>query len=58
MEVGLAVSDSALALCALLGTLLIPFLMLYQILRSKRREVSINPTGLTRLSLTRGLRPL
>ena len=35
----MAVSEYALALSALLGTLLIPFFVLYQVLRSKRRAI-------------------
>jgi hypothetical protein len=37
-----ALADFALALCALLGTLLIPFAVLYQMLRLKRRAVRVN----------------
>jgi hypothetical protein len=40
-EVYLALADFALALCALLGTLLIPFLIMCQILRVKRRAVRV-----------------
>jgi hypothetical protein len=36
-----AVSEFALALCALLGTLLVPFFVIYQMLRLKRRAVRI-----------------
>jgi hypothetical protein len=36
-----AVSEYALALCALLGTLLVPFVVLYQMLRLKRRAIRI-----------------
>ncbi|MFD5276406.1 hypothetical protein ACFWIX_02465 [Pseudarthrobacter sp. NPDC058362] len=35
----MALHDYALALCALLGTLLVPFAVLYQLLRHKRRTV-------------------
>ena len=35
----MALADFVLALCALLGTLLIPFLVLYQVLRLKRRAL-------------------
>ena len=41
MEVRMALTDYALALCALLGTLLIPFLVLLQMLRLKRRAIRI-----------------
>jgi hypothetical protein len=34
-----ALADFVLALCALLGTLLIPFLVMYQVLRLKRRAL-------------------
>ncbi|WP_306635275.1 hypothetical protein [Pseudarthrobacter siccitolerans] len=37
----MTVSDYALALCALLGTLLVPFVVLYQMLRLKRRTLGI-----------------
>jgi hypothetical protein len=36
-----AFTDYALALCALLGTLLVPFAVLYQMLRLKRRALRI-----------------
>lgn len=42
MEAVVAVSEFALALCALLGTLLVPFFVLYQLLRLKRRAISIS----------------
>lgn len=35
----MAFSEFALALCALLGTLLVPFFVLYQMLRMKRRAL-------------------
>ena len=35
----MALVDFVLALCALLGTLLIPFLVVYQVLRIKRRAL-------------------
>lgn len=38
-EVTVALVDFVLALCVLLGTLLIPFLVLYQVLRLKRRAL-------------------
>lgn len=41
MEIIVALSDYALALCALLGTLLVPFIVLYQMLRLKRRALRI-----------------
>lgn len=37
----MAISEYALALCALLGTLLVPFFVLYQMLRFKRRAVRV-----------------
>ena len=37
----MAISDYALALCALLGTLLVPFAVLYHLLRLKRRALRI-----------------
>ncbi|BCW76816.1 hypothetical protein [Arthrobacter sp. NicSoilB11] len=37
----MAFSDYALALSALLGTLLVPFAVLYQMLRLKRRAIRI-----------------
>lgn len=37
----MALSDFALALCALLGTLLVPFAVLYQMLRLKRRALRV-----------------
>lgn len=37
----MALSDFALALCALLGTLLVPFAVLYQMLRLKRRAIRV-----------------
>lgn len=42
MEALVAISDFALALCVLLGTLLIPFLVLNQLLRVKRRAIRVN----------------
>ena len=41
MEVCMSLSDYALALCALLGTLLIPFAVLLQMLRLKRRAIRV-----------------
>jgi hypothetical protein len=41
MEAVVAITDYALALCALLGTLLVPFSVLYQMLRLKRRALRI-----------------
>lgn len=41
MEIIVALSDYALALCALLGTLLVPFVVLCQMLRLKRRALRI-----------------
>ncbi|MDQ0922312.1 hypothetical protein QF038_000820 [Pseudarthrobacter sp. W1I19] len=37
----MALSDFVLALCMLLGTLLIPFFVLYQMLRLKRRAIRV-----------------
>jgi 4-amino-4-deoxy-L-arabinose transferase-like glycosyltransferase len=37
----MALADFVLALCALLGTLLIPFCVLYQLLRLKRRAARV-----------------
>jgi hypothetical protein len=39
MENTVTMSDYALALCALLGTLLVPFVVMYQMLRLKRRTL-------------------
>jgi len=36
-----AISDFVLALCMLLGTLLIPIAVLYQVLRLKRRALRV-----------------
>ena len=41
MEAAVAFSDYALALCGLLGTLLLPFAVFYQMLRLKRRALRI-----------------
>jgi hypothetical protein len=41
MEAVVAFSDYALALSALLGTLLVPFVVLLQLLRLKRRGLRI-----------------
>ncbi|MGF9648062.1 hypothetical protein AAIH32_08820 [Pseudarthrobacter oxydans] len=43
----MAISEYAFALCALLGTLLVPFVVLYQMLRLKRRAVRLTtaPAG-------------
>jgi pilus assembly protein TadC len=41
MEAQVALFDYALALVALLGTLLVPFAVLYQVLRLKRRTVAV-----------------
>ena len=40
----MALTDYALALCALLGTLLISFFAMYQLLRRKRRAVQVTAT--------------
>ena len=42
MEAVVAISDFAFALSALLGTLLVPFFVLYQVLRLKRRAIRIH----------------
>lgn len=41
MEAVVAVSEYAFALSALLGTLLVPFFVLYQMLRLKRRAIRV-----------------
>lgn len=43
MEAAVALVDYALALSALLGTLLVPFAAMYQVLRLKRRAVRVVP---------------
>ena len=48
MEAVVAISEYALALCALLGTLLVPFFFLYQMLRLKRRAARVTASGTTR----------
>ncbi len=40
-ETVVALIDYVLALCALLGTLLIPFCAMYHVLRRKRRAVRV-----------------
>ncbi|MDR6413332.1 hypothetical protein [Pseudarthrobacter sulfonivorans] len=40
----MAITDYALALCALLGTLLIPFCAMYHVLRLKRRAIKVTAT--------------
>ncbi|MET3721851.1 MULTISPECIES: hypothetical protein [unclassified Arthrobacter] len=40
----MALTDYALALCALLGTLLVPFCAMYQVLRLKRRAIRVTAT--------------
>ncbi|WP_248759189.1 hypothetical protein [Pseudarthrobacter sp. SSS035] len=40
----MALVDYVLALCALLGTLLIPFSAMYHVLRRKRRAVRVTAT--------------
>lgn len=37
----MAISEYAYALCVLLGTLLVPFFVLYQMLRLKRRAIRV-----------------
>ena len=44
METAVVLTDYALALCALLGTLLIPFCAMYQALRLKRRAIKVAAT--------------
>ncbi|MCQ6271136.1 hypothetical protein M8J71_11650 [Pseudarthrobacter sp. R1] len=44
----MAISEFAFALCALLGTLLVPFFVLYQMLRLKRRAVRIGASPAAR----------
>ncbi|MET4147174.1 hypothetical protein ABIB45_004114 [Arthrobacter sp. UYCo732] len=44
MEAAVALTDYALALCALLGTLLVPFCAMYQVLRLKRRAIRVTAT--------------
>ncbi|UEL27779.1 hypothetical protein [Pseudarthrobacter sp. L1SW] len=44
----MAISDYALALCALLGTLLVPFFVLYQMLRLKRRAIRVTAPAASR----------
>jgi hypothetical protein len=41
MEALVTVSDFALALCALLGILFVPFFVSYQVLRLKRRAIHV-----------------
>jgi hypothetical protein len=41
MEVAVALTDFVLALCALLGTLLVPFFVLYLVVRRKRHSVRV-----------------
>ncbi len=43
-ETIVALIDYVLALCALLGTLLIPFCTMYHVLRWKRRAVRVTAT--------------
>lgn len=40
----MALIDYVLALCALVGTLLIPFSAMYHVLRRKRRAVRVTAT--------------
>ncbi|WPU08578.1 hypothetical protein [Pseudarthrobacter oxydans] len=44
----MAIYEYALALCALLGTLLVPFFVLYQMLRFKRRAVRLTAPAASR----------
>jgi hypothetical protein len=44
----MALTDFVLALCMLLGTLLIPFAVLYQMLRLKRRAIRVSATAAPR----------
>ncbi|MGY4543888.1 hypothetical protein ACVWY0_003831 [Arthrobacter sp. UYNi723] len=40
----MALIDYVLALCALLGTLVVPFYVMYHVLRRKRRAVRVTAT--------------
>lgn len=44
----MAISEYALALCALLGSLLVPLFILYQMLRSKRRALRVTAAATIR----------
>lgn len=46
MEAVVAFSEYAFALSALLGTLMVPFVVLYQLLRIKRRVARITVSAL------------
>ncbi len=48
MEAVVAISEFVFALCALLGTLLVPFFVWYQMLRSKRRAIRVSAPAATR----------
>lgn len=48
MEAVVAISEYAFALSILLGTLLVPFLVSYQMLRLKRRAIRVTATTATR----------
>lgn len=50
MEALVAVSDFAQALLALLGTMLVPFFVLYQMLRLKRRAVRVSAPSRQKVS--------
>lgn len=41
MEINVALIEYALALCALFGTLLVPFAVVYHMLRARRRALRI-----------------
>ncbi|MDR7162608.1 hypothetical protein J2X12_000609 [Pseudarthrobacter oxydans] len=45
----MAISEYAFALCALLGTLLVPVLVLYQMLRLRRRAIQVRTTAAPRV---------
>lgn len=46
----MAISDFAFALSALLGTLLVPFFVLHQMLRLKRRAIRVAAPATTRVT--------
>jgi hypothetical protein len=48
MEFTVAFSEYVLALCALLGTLVVPFVVLHQVLRHKRRALRVPVLTATR----------
>lgn len=50
MEITVAISDYAFALCVLIATLVVPFAGLYQLLRLKRRAIEASTRSAHRLS--------